>query len=131
MKRHSEAISEVLIVSIFSLIPLLVLPFVDLRSHPEKLSAATLMLAINRGQLFLYSFGVFGMLVWLLGSSRRIIPSAAFFVILMLTLIPGFICFIMISDDPEFTSNLDPQLVNLSIGLYVLYLIVYYVLLIF
>jgi hypothetical protein len=69
--NHLSAAQEVIVVSVLSLVPLFLLPLVELRLHPLQFRLDTLWKAIDSGQLFLYSFGIFGMLMWLLGVSRK------------------------------------------------------------
>src|SRR5271166_21528 len=129
--KHKSAAFEVIVVTIFSLVPLFVLPpLADLRYHPSQISFSIIWKAVDSGQLFLYSFGVFGMLIWLLGISRKKTPDGVFYISLLLVIVPSIVCILMISNDPDFKVAIDPFLVKISIVLYVLYVLLSYFLIV-
>jgi NADH:ubiquinone oxidoreductase subunit 3 (subunit A) len=68
--------------------------------------------------------------MWLLGESRKKTPRVVYNIFLLLILIPGLICMFMYSNDPDFRSVIDPHLVKISIFLYCLYLLLYYLLIV-
>jgi hypothetical protein len=130
---HRRAFEEVFIVTICSIFPLMLLPFVA----SAKLSAEapfdltnTIWSAISAGQLYLYSFSLFGTIIWLcVEDSKKEFPPRKYFSIA--AILAAFLCLIVYSFDPGLTKPLNPVLVQISIWIYVIYLLMYYALLVF
>ena len=131
---HRRAFDEVLVVILVSVFPLLLLPFVTSLKHPPETPfefTTTIWSAIASGQLYLYSFSLFGTIVWLLVedvSSREFPPRKYFSVAAILT---AFLCLIVYGFDPGLTKPLNPVLVRISIWIYIAYVLMYYALLVF
>jgi hypothetical protein len=65
---HRRALEEVIFVGVVSVIPLLILPFLASVKAPADAPfdlGATIWSAISTGQLYLYSFSLFGTIMWL------------------------------------------------------------------
>jgi hypothetical protein len=128
---HRRALEEVFVVIIFSIFPLLLLPFVaSLKLSPDAPFdfTTTIWSAVASGQLYLYSFSLFGTIIWLLVedvSSRAFPPRKYFSVAAILT---AFLCLFVYGSDPGLTKPLNPILVRISIWIYVAYMLMYYAL---
>lgn len=121
----------VIVVSIF---PLLLLPFVA----SIKVSAdtpfdfgTTIWSAVASGQLYLYSFSLFGTLIWLCVEdvSNKEFPPRKYFSIA--AILAAFLCLLVYGYDPSLTKPLNPVVVQISIWIYVAYVLMYYALLVF
>lgn len=131
---HRRAFEEVFVVTIVSIFPLLLLPFVA----SIKVSAETpfdftntVWSAVASGQLYLYSFSLFGTLIWLCVedvSSREFAPRKYFSIAAILA---AFLCLLVYGYDPGLNKPLNPVLVRISIWIYVAYVLMYYALLVF
>lgn len=131
---HKRAFEEVFVVTIVSILPLILLPFVA----SAKLSAetpfdltTTIWSAISSGQLYLYSFSLFGTIIWLCVEdvSNKEFPPRKYFSIG--AILAAFLCLLVYSFDPGLTKPLNPVLVRISIWIYVVYVLMYYALLVF
>lgn len=83
---HIRALEEVLFVAIVSIIPLLILPFVASVKAPAEVAFNLNLIiwgAIESGQLYLYSFSLFGMIMWLCVEdvSSKAFPPRKYFVL--------------------------------------------------
>jgi hypothetical protein len=131
---HRRAFEEVLVVTIFSIFPLLLLPFVaSIKVSAEAPFDFTKSIwsAVASGQLYLYSFSLFGTLMWLCVedvSSREFAPRKYFSIAAILA---AFLCLIVYGFDPGLTGQLNPVLVQISIWIYAIYVLMYYALLVF
>ena len=131
---HRRAFEEVLVVTIVSIFPLLLLPFVA----SIKVSAdtpfdftKTVWSAVASGQLYLYSFSLFGTLIWLCVEdvSNREFPPRKYFSIA--AILAAFLCLLVYGYDPGLNRPLNPVLIRVSIYVYALYVLMYYALLVF
>lgn len=93
--------------------------------------SSTIWQAVSSGQLYLYSFSLFGTIIWLCVEdvSNKIFPPRKYFVIA--ATLSAFLCVIVYGFDPALSKPLNPVLVNISIFIYVIYLLMYYALLVF
>src|SRR5580698_3670818 len=95
---HKRAFDEVFIVAVFSIFPLLLLPFIaSIKSNPDSPFdlVTTLWAAISSGQLYLYSFAMFGMIIWLCVedvSNRPFAPRKYF---IIAAILPAFLCLLV------------------------------------
>jgi hypothetical protein len=131
---HVRAFEEVFVVSVVSIVPLGLLPFIEsLRigaQAPFDLEN-TIWAAISSGQLFLYSFAMLGMIIWLSVedvSSKPFAPRKYFIVVALLA---AFLCLLVYESDPALSRPLNPLIVKVSICIYCGYLAMYYALLVF
>jgi len=131
---HRRAFEEVFVVIVVSIFPLLLLPFIDgirLSAETPFDFTATIWSAVASGQLYLYSFALFGTLIWLCVedvSSRPFPPRKYFSIAAILT---AFLCLLVYSFDPSLTKPLNPVLVTISAWIYAAYVMMYYALLVF
>ncbi len=131
---HRRAFEEVFVVTIVSIFPLLLLPFVaslKVAADTPFTFTKAIWSAIESGQLYLYSFSLFGTLIWLCVedvSSKEFPPRKYFAIAAILT---AFICLLVYGYDPGLTRQLNPTLIETSLCIYVLYVAMYYALLVF
>lgn len=131
---HKRAFEEVFVVIVVSIFPLLLLPFIaSIRLSAETPFdfTSTIWSAVASGQLYLYSFSLFGTLIWLCVedvSSREFPPRKYFSIAAILA---AFLCLLVYSFDPNLTKPLNPVLVKISIWIYGVYVLMYYALLVF
>jgi glucan phosphoethanolaminetransferase (alkaline phosphatase superfamily) len=134
-EARRTAASEVFIVCLFSLAPLLLLPFIEhLTRRVDSVFAPGTLLAsaVSGGQLYLYSFSLFGTLFWL---CQKEFPQIERFTprkwIMMAIVLPMFIIFGVYTIDPSLKRELSPTLVISSVIIYFIYVIIYYILTVF
>jgi len=101
---HKRAFEEVLVVSLVSIFPLILLPFLGSAKASADVPFAlgpTLWRAIASGQLYLYSFSLFGTLVWLCVEdvSNKQFPPRKYFI--LAAILPAFLCLLVYGLDPE------------------------------
>ena len=131
---HVRAFEEVFVVSVVSIVPLGLLPFIaSMKADPSAPFdlGATIWAAISSGQLFLYSFAMLGMIIWLSVedvSSKPFPPRKYFIVVAVLA---AFLCMLVYESDPGLSRPLNPVIVKISIWIYCGYLGMYYALLVF
>jgi hypothetical protein len=131
---HIRAFEEVFVVSVVSICPLVVLPFLaSVRSTADVPFDLlnTIWAAISSGQLYLYSFAMLGMIIWLSVedvSNKRFPPRKYFIVAATLS---AFLCVLVYGSDPGLSKPLNPIVVRISIWIYCGYLLMYYALLVF
>lgn len=130
-KAHKLALYEVVVVCGISLLPLLALAVID--KLPADPSLEQLFWdAISSGQLYLYSFSLFGTLSWLCHKEHenftRFEPRLLLF---FLMFIPCVLILVIYGHNPTMTKPLAPTFVSVSFYVYVLYSFLYYVLLVF
>jgi hypothetical protein len=131
---HKRALEEVLVVSSVSIVPILLLPFLSSAKGSPELPfewGPILWKAIEAGQLYLYAFSLFGMIIWLCVEdvSNKAFPPRKYFVLLSIVL--AFLCLLVYEIDPALTRPLNPALIYVSIFVYLFYLLMYYALLVF
>jgi hypothetical protein len=117
-----------------SIFPLLLLPFLGAAKAAADSSlewGPTLWKAIESGQLYLYSFSLFGTLIWLCVEdvSNKQFPPRKYFV--LASILSAFLCLVIYGLDPALSKQLHPSLIYTSIVIYVIYLMMYYALLVF
>jgi hypothetical protein len=131
---HFRALEEVIFIAIVSIIPLLILPFVASVKAPAEVPfdlGLVIWTAIASGQLYLYSFSLFGTIMWLCVedvSSKAFAPRKYF---VLAGIILAFLCMLVYGIDPGLSKPLNPILIDISIFIYVIYLLMYYALLVF
>lgn len=131
---HRRAFGEVFVVAVVSIVPLLLLPFIaSIRASADTPFdlVTTIWAAISSGQLYLYSFSMLGMVIWLSVddvSNKSFSPRKYFVVAALLS---GFLCLLVYGSDPGLSKPLNPVVVELSIWVYGGYLLMYYMLLVF
>lgn len=128
---HWKAFEEVAFVCGVSLVPLFLLPWIE---HSKNLKTWNEMFfdAIDSGQLNLYSFGLFGTLLWLVLKDKvQIVPFAPRKYLAIPVLVPAAAILIVYATDPSLRRHLSNPLILSSIIFYILYCLMYYVLLVF
>ena len=131
---HKRAFEEVFVVTVFSLVPLLLLPFLEIMKAPKEAQVdllKVLLRAVEGGQLFLYALSIFGTLIWLCVEdvSEKQFPPRKY--LATAAILPAFLCLGIFSSDPLLAKPINPFLVDVSAAIYVFYLLLYYVLLVF
>jgi hypothetical protein len=131
-KAHRLAIEEVLFVCMISLLPLFLLAAID-QYRLDTLSVGGLFwAAIGEGQLFLYSFSLFGTLFWLCQKEHenfdRFGPRRYLMFIIWA---PSTLIILIYALNPTMSVPLKPTFVHASFLIYFLYLLLYYILLVF
>lgn len=131
---HKRAFEEVFVVAVVSICPLMLLPFIASAKSSAEVPfnlVSTIWSAIEAGQLYLYSFSLFGMIIWLCVEdvSSKIFPPRKYFVIG--AILSAFLCLLVYGIDPSLSKPLNPVLVQVSIYIYGFYLLMYYALLVF
>jgi hypothetical protein len=130
---HRRAFEEVFVVSVVSIVPLVLLTFIaSARSSADTPFDLVNIIwaAISSGQLFLYSFSMLGMIIWLFveESTKPFAPRKYF---VLAAFLSGSLCLLIYGLDPELSRPLNPVLVRISIWIYGSYLLMYYALLVF
>ena len=129
---HKDAAQEVGLVCGISLVPLLLLPLIEHLRSNLGFPNDVLWQAISSGQLYLYSFSLLGTLHWLSQKDRNDLSSFPPRKYLSLFVwLPAIIMFIVYSFDPSLSKPLSLTLIRFSIGFYLLYVVLYYILLVF
>ncbi len=134
LECHKHAFNEVFVVAIFSIFPLFLLPFIaSIKSTAETPFdlAGALWSAVSAGQLYLYSFATFGMLIWLCVEDVTNKPFAPRKYFVIAAILPAFLCLLVYGSDPGLSKPLNPIVVQISIWIYCGYLLIYYALLVF
>jgi amino acid transporter len=128
-KAHKEAFEEILIVSLVSLIPLILLAVVDQLRAERHDMWIVFETAVSSGQLYLYSFAMLGMIFWLCWKDHeqwgRFPPGR--YLALVAFLLSALIIAVY-SSDPALSKVLSPPLIRASIVIYVVYTCLYYIL---
>jgi hypothetical protein len=131
-KAHRKAAEEVFFVCIISLIPLFALSIIDQLRQPMTSASELFWSAIDSGQLYLYSFSLFGTLFWLCQKEyenfARFEPRKY---LMFLVFVPSVLILIVYALEPSMSQPLRPRFVNISFVIYGLYAALYYVLLVF
>jgi hypothetical protein len=129
-RAHGDAFGEVFTVTLVSLIPLFLLPIGDqLRNGSGNILAGTFLDAISAGQLYLYSFAMLGMILWLCWKEHEYLNQFAprlYFG--LLAFIPSVLIVTVYSFDPTLSKKLSPPLIIFSLVVYALYVCLYYIL---
>lgn len=131
---HKRAFDEVFVVAVFSIFPLLLLPFIaSVKSGAETPFDLTSVLwaAISSGQLYLYSFAMFGMIIWLCVEDVSNKPFAPRIYFVTTAVLPAFLCVLVYGSDPDLSKPLNLVVVRISVWIYCGYLFIYYALLVF
>jgi hypothetical protein len=131
-RAHWRAIEEVFFVCAISLLPLLILAVID-QFRQETASVTGLFhSAIGSGQLYLYSFSLFGTLFWLCQKEHeafeRFEPRRY---LMFLIWVPSVLIILIYALDPTLSIPLKPRFVQASFWVYALYVALYYILLVF
>jgi hypothetical protein len=131
---HKRACAEVFVVSVVSIFPLFLLPFIaSMKSGPDVPFdlANTIWAAISAGQLFLYSFAMLGMIIWLSVEdlTNKAFPPRKYFIVA--AFLTGCLCLLAYESDPSLSKPLNPFVVRVSMWIYFGYLLMYYMLLVF
>jgi hypothetical protein len=129
---HRRAAEEVFFVCVISLLPLLILAVID-QFRQESTSVSELLRnAIGAGQLYIYSFSLFGTLFWLCQKEHenfeRFEPRRY---LMFLIWVPSVLIILIYALDPTLSVPLKPNFVQASFWVYGLYVVLYYVLLVF
>lgn len=131
-KAHKLALYEVFVVCGLSLIPLLALAVFDQLHSAEPDFEQLFWGALGSGQLYLYSFSLFGTLFWLCQKEHENFSRFEPRLFLMLAIfIPCALIIVIYATNPTMSKPLAPRFVNLSFMVYSLYCALYYVLLVF
>jgi hypothetical protein len=130
---HRRAFDEVFIITAVSVVPLLLLPFIASAKATAEATfdfSSIIWSAISSGQLYLYSLSVFGNIVWLCVEDwKQEFAPRKYFVVS--SILAAFLCLAVYSVDPSLAKPLNPFLIKISIGIYAIYLVMYYTLLVF
>ena len=131
---HKRAFEEVFVVSVVSIVPLVLLPFISsIKASAETPFhlMSTIWAAISSGQLYLYSFAMLGMIIWLSVDdvSNRAFPPRKYFVVA--AILSAFLCLLVYGADPGLSKPLNSVVVQISMCIYGAYLLMYYMLLVF
>jgi hypothetical protein len=131
-KAHRMALYEVLVVCLISLIPLFALAVID-QLHLDDIGAGALFSeALGAGQLYLYSFSLFGTLFWLCQKEHENFERFEPRLFLMFGIfIPCALILVVYATNPAMTKPLSERFVTLSYIVYLLYVVLYYILLVF
>jgi hypothetical protein len=131
-KAHRLALSEVLVVCLISLIPLFALAVIDQLPLNEPNIGQLFWDALGAGQLYLYSFSLFGMLFWLCQKEHenfaRFEPRVFF---MFLIFVPCALILVIYATNPAMSKPLSIGFVRISFIVYLLYAVLYYILLVF
>jgi hypothetical protein len=131
-RAHRLAAEEVFFVCAISLLPLILLAIIDQLKHEAPSIGGLFWSAIGSGQLYLYSFSLFGMLFWLClkehENLERFGPRLYF---MFLIWVPSVVIILIYALNPKMSTPLKPTFVDASFLIYGLYVILYYVLLVF
>jgi len=131
-KAHRAAAEEVFFVCAISLTPLLLLALID-QIHADKFAVGGLFWsAISSGQLYLYSFSLFGTLFWLCQKEHdnfaRFRPRVY---LMFLAFAPCVLILGVYLLNPTMANPLSTRLIGISFWTYLLYICLYYILLVF
>jgi len=113
--HHVHAFEEVFVVSVVSIVPLGLLPFIASKKSdaeaPFNLQNA-IWTAISSGQLFLYSFAMLGMIIWLSVEdvSSKPFPPRKYFI--LVAILAAFLCLLVYESDPGLSKPLNPVVVK-------------------
>ncbi len=116
-KAHKMAAYEVIIVCVLSLIPLFALAVID--ELPIENIRGLFNEAVGAGQLYLYSFSLFGTLFWLCQKEHENFPRfepRLFFMFVIF--IPCMLIIVIYATNPAMTKPLSQGFVNVSYGVY-------------
>jgi hypothetical protein len=124
----------VLVVAVVSVCPLLLLPFIASAKSAAEVpfnASAVIWAAVASGQLYLYSFSLFGTIIWLCVEdvSNKAFPPRKYFV--LAAILSAFLCMLVYGVDPVLSKPLNPVLVYISLVIYLVFLLMYYALLVF
>jgi hypothetical protein len=131
-RAHRRAAEEIFFVCTISLLPLILLAVIDLFRRDSASVSELFWDAIGSGQLYLYSFSLFGTLFWLCQKEhenfRRFEPRRY---LMFLIWVPSVLIILIYALDPKLSIPLKPSFVHASYLIYGLYVVLYYVLLVF
>lgn len=131
-KAHRHAAEEVFFVCAISLLPLILLAVIDQLRQNSASVTGLFWSAIGAGQLYLYSFSLFGTLFWLCQKEhenfQRFEPRRY---LMFLIWVPSVLIILVYALDPTLSVPLKPNFVRASFWVYGLYVVLYYVLLVF
>ena len=129
---HWKAVEEVFFVCVLSLLPLFALAIIDQLRLSSVQVSELFWSAIAAGQLYLYSFSLFGTLFWLCQKEHenfeRFQPRRYF---MFLAFVPSVLIIVIYAIDPSMSKPLQPALIKVSFVVYLLYAALYYILLVF
>lgn len=131
-KAHKLALYEVVVVCVISLIPLFALGVIDQLPLDSPNIGQLFTDALGAGQLYLYSFSLFGTLFYLCQKEHE--NFTRFTPRLFLTfviIVPCFLIIVIYATNPAMQRPLSNGLVNVSYFVYGLYVSLYYILLVF
>jgi hypothetical protein len=131
-KAHWKAVEEVFFVCGISLIPLFMLAIIDQLRQASPSASELFWGAIASGQLYLYSFSLFGTLFWLCQKEHENFPRfEPRRYLTLLVFVPSVLIVIIYSIEPSMSKPLSHGFVGASFAVYLLYVVLYYVLLVF
>lgn len=129
---HRIAAEEVFFVCVISLVPLFALALIDQLRLTTVDVSGLFWNAIASGQLYLYSFSLFGTLFWLCQKEYdnfdRFEPRRY---LMFLVFMPSILILIVYLLEPTMSKPLRPAFVDASFYIYLLYVTLYYILLVF
>jgi hypothetical protein len=127
-----SALAEVFIVCLLSLMPLFLLYLIDILNHNTGPSKNMFYGAFAGGQLYLYSFSLFGTLFWLCQKEHEHIdkfPPRKWFMLAIF--VPMCLILGVYLYDPSLRKPLHDDLIRTSVIIYALYVIIYFLLTVF
>jgi hypothetical protein len=131
-KAHRRAAEEIFFVCLISLLPLIILAVIDQFRKDSADVSELFWTAIGGGQLYLYSFSLFGTLFWLCQKEHENFERFEPRRYLMLFIwIPSVLILLIYALNPTLSVPLKPSFVHASYLVYALYVVLYYVLLVF
>lgn len=127
LRSHFDAIYEVFVTAVFSLVPFFVAIFVA--EAKNNAASSSLDDLLGRGQLYLLAYGIYGTIFWLafVKGDRPRHGARIFLGLISTLLILPVIGFLGV--DPTFSTVLNSSLVNAGYWLYALFLFINYLLL--
>lgn len=124
--RLSDALGEVFCVCVVGILPLI---FVGLGSiqvtEPASALAAALLNPVSKGQLFLYSFSLFGSLIWIFITQAKVYTRMWLGIYTTALVAPGAAAIFFYGRNPNMDSKMNPYISILSIVFYLLYVLIY------
>lgn len=131
-KAHRLAFYEVFTVCLLSLCPLLFLAVIDELHQGEANIDQLFSSALNSGQLYLYSFSLFGTLFWLCQKEHENFTRFEPRLFLMFAIfVPCSLILVVYATNPSMSKPLGASFIKLSFVVYGFYVLLYYILLVF
>ena len=128
LQRASRPFLEILIIVTVGFVPFGANIVRTSQDKNEDLWRFTLD-SLSHGQLYLYSFSLFGTLVWLSFFNDRLPNFPARTAIRLVVLLSGIFMSVIGGVDPSFSNILNTTVINMSFTIYIVFLVCYFALL--